>query len=452
MREQQTLLKQTSDFLRSAQLISPGQRILAAVSGGRDSCVMLHILCALREELGFALSVAHFNHNLREASGREQQFVGQLAADYGLPFYAGSVEAGVLVADGNIEDAARKARYAFLRQSAEEAGCQLIATAHHGQDQAETVLLHLLRGSGVEGLAAISPLENGLLRPLLFALPSHIEEYRAAENLAFCQDESNADARYLRNHLRLHILPQLAEINPRLLTALCATADICREDNDLLDELAQEALQQLWQPEQQAVGAGIFDLPLALQRRVLRLAVDALTYEEQVLSYAQTAAALKLKEEQQLPIGGGWLVYRRGGLHISRIQPPLLPLDEKIIPVAADGNWHKLADWGWEYKAMRNYNEPDAPEPAAYSIILPASMPDALFFRTRRMGDAVPSTGKAERRKLKDIFIKAKIPPHQRVAWPLLLAGEDIIWLPGLYQRKITPATPVIIVMAREYK
>lgn len=443
------LLQQTRNYLLTRRLIVPGESTVAAVSGGRDSCVMLHILRALRKELGFTLAVAHFDHGLREQSAPEQQFVRELAASYGLPFYGGAADVLALAQGGNLEDTARRARYAFLREAAAKAGAQTIATAHHAQDQAETVLLHLLRGSGLEGLAAIAPREGDLLRPLLFALPEQLEAYRAEHNLQFYEDESNADPRFLRNHLRLNILPQLRQINPRLLTSISTTADICREDNNLLTAWAAVALDELWQEDKQALAEGIFTLPPALQRRILRMAVARVAGEETVPSFAQTEAVLKLKEEQSVSVSGGWLIYRRGALFIAREQPPL-PEHKEIIPLIADGAWHALADWGWEYQAgfgsASSYGLPPF-----YAIALPADMAENLTFRTRREGDAVPSQGKMGRRKIKEIFIDAHIPPYQRTGWPLLTDGEKILWLPRLYRRDLPPGGKMLIIIARPF-
>ena len=457
MREQKDLLRQTRDYLLAGRFFAAGAHILAAVSGGRDSCVMLHILHALRSEMGFTLSVAHYDHNLRPASAAEQQFVREIATNYGLDFYAGAAGAGHKSTQNSklktqnwpakqatSEDAARRARYAFLRQAALQAGAHFIATAHHAQDQAETLLLHLLRGSGLEGLAAIAPQEGDLLRPLLFAAPRRIEEYCLAHDLPFCQDESNADTRYLRNHIRLNILPQLLQINPRLLNSLSATADICREDNAFLDGGADMALAELWLPQQQAVGEGIFSLPPAMQRRILRKAVNNVAGEDIILSYAQTEAALNLQEEQSTSINGGWLIYRRGALFISRVQPPL-PAHEEIISVIIDGNWHELAEWGWAYQAVCGPATALPPD----SIALPLPMAADICFRTRRRGDAVASRGNRGRKKLKDIFIEKKIPPYQRISWPLLLAKEEIIWLPRLYKHAPEAGGTAVIINIR---
>ena len=447
MNERQNLTRLTRDFLHNGQLVQSGQHVLAAVSAGRDSCVMLHLLHSLSQELGYTLAVAHFDHQLRPQSAAEQQFVRELADGYGLPFFGGGADVRALAVGVNLEDTARRARYAFLRETARKISAEKIAIAHHAQDQAETLLLHLLRGSGLEGLAAMAPLEGKIIRPLLSALPEQIEDYRAAHDLCFCEDTSNSDTSYLRNNIRLNLLPQLLALNPRLMQSLNATADICRADNVLLTAWAKVALDELWLQDSWAIAEGFFDLPPAIQRRMVRRAFTRISGRE--LSFAQTEAARALKEEQSVSGPGGWLIYRRQALYIAREQP-VLPDYQDIIPLKADGAWHTLADWGWEYMAEHNSYGIDAAPKGGDLLALPAEMAKSLSFRTRRLGDFVPSAGKTGRRKIKDIFIDAKIPPYLRAGWPLLVTKDEIIWLPGLFKREYETEKSKLIVLARK--
>ena len=446
MNEYHSLFRHTHNYLLAHQLMEPGGSIVAAVSGGQDSCVMLHILHMLSSKLGFSLTVAHFDHQLRPESAAEQQFVEKLAATYGLPFYSGRADVRTLAKGKNLEDTARRVRYDFLRKTMLEIGATKIATAHHAQDQAETVLLHLLRGSGLEGLAAMAPREGDIIRPLLSALPEQIKAYRLAYGLSFCTDASNDDPRYLRNFIRLNLLPQLLQLNPRLLQTLCATADICYEDNYLLTAWAKVALDELWLKDDGAIAPGLFALPPALQRRIVRLAFMQISGEE--LSFAQTEATRALKEEQSVSLSGGWLIYRRGALFISR-EKSALPEHRQSVPLKIEATWQTLADWGWEYLGAQVLDAPSFAAKDEYCISLPDTLLPNLYFRTRRAGDAVPSLGKSERRKVKDIFIDAKIPPYLRAGWPLLIVGEEIIWLPGLYKREYKQEKSTVKIFAR---
>jgi len=310
-------------------------------------------------------------------------------------------------------------------------GAGKIAVAHHAQDQAETLLLHLLRGSGIEGLAAMSPEEGMVIRPLLMAYPQEIEDYRAERKLTFCQDESNFSEKYLRNKIRLRLLPQLLVYNPNIIESLNFTADICREDNSFLDELAEIEFAQLWLDQKMAISGVAFDhLPHSLKRRVLRKAFCLVAGDNQELSYEQTLAMTQLKEEQSLSLPGGVVVYRRQDICFAEQKTPLVTHDQIIKP-CMQTQFTVLADWGWSYTAVANGNKTDI---NCDSIRLPLEYLADLSFRCRHDGDAVPSQGKKNKRKLKEIFIDAKIPPYLRISWPLLLYKDQIIWVPFLYK------------------
>jgi tRNA(Ile)-lysidine synthetase-like protein len=223
-------------------------------------------------------------------------------------------------------------------------------------------------------------------------------------------------------------------------------ANICREDNYLLTELTITAMAKLWSEGEGAIAEGIYDLPTALQRRIVRLAFMKASGGE--LSFAQTEAACALKEEQSVSLPGGWLIYRRGALYIGRAQKAL-PQYQETVPLIIDGAWHALAAWGWKYRA--NYvPSASADMPASGDgLALPAEMASGVCFRTRRAGDAVPSAGKRGRRKIKEIFIDAKIPPYQRAGWPLLCSEHDILWVPRLYKPLFEPKENAVVIMVR---
>ncbi|MCL1872578.1 MAG: tRNA lysidine(34) synthetase TilS [Clostridiales bacterium] len=284
---------------------------MLAVSGGMDSLVMLDMLCCLADELGITeMKVAHFDHHLRPASAEEGDFAEKEAGRRGLACCRGGADIGAL--SGNLEDNARRARYAFFREVAGDMGRAKIVTAHHALDQAETVLLHLLRGSGTEGLAAISPAEGDLIRPLLCLSREEIEIYQKEAGIGFCRDESNFSLEFQRNRLRLELIPTLLKYNPKVISALCATAEICRADNEYLAEEAACLFPDLWHDQELRLN----DQPLALRRRLLRLAFRQAGGGE--LSFAQTEAVLALKEGQRLALPGRIQAsYRMGSYSFS---------------------------------------------------------------------------------------------------------------------------------------
>lgn len=202
--------------------------ILCALSGGRDSVALLHFL----KEHGFHLAAAHFDHHLRPDSGQDAAFCRKLCESWGVPFYQG--EGDVAAMAGNTEANARAARYAFLERTAEETGAACIATAHNADDNLETVLLHLARGCGLNGLTGIRPRRGRIVRPMLQVPRSAVDEYVKEFDLPFREDATNADTSYARNRLRHQVLPVLRSINPRVAEAAGRMTDTLREDLDFL--------------------------------------------------------------------------------------------------------------------------------------------------------------------------------------------------------------------------
>lgn len=419
------LIKQVKNFIISQQLVEQGTTVIAAVSSGIDSMVMAEVLHSLNAELGFSLVVANFNHRLRAEAEEEAEFVAAWAAARNLPCVCGSADIRELSQTGNLQDVARRERYAFLRRVAAEHERPLIATAHHKDDQAETVLLHLLRGTGLRGLCGMSAADNGLIRPLLAVSRAEIAAFAAAKQLEFREDASNRQTKYLRNRVRLELLPQLADYSLQISENLLQLADICRAEDELLSALAAEKFALLWNAKLQSLDAVRFAaLPVALQRRLVRLAFAQLGAAGE-LSFAQVEAVRKLRDEQSCSLPGGWLAYLRGELCFAASKPAL-PLHKEELPLLADGCWHSLAGWGWRYCADMAKG---ATELQAGQFLLPMAQAEQAAWRTRRDGDRLGSS------KLKELFIEAKLPIHQRNSWPLLVVEGQIAWLPFFTQK-----------------
>lgn len=250
LKDKNGIIPKTLKYIKAHEMISPGQNVLAAVSGGGDSMALLLLLASLREELGFSLWAAYFDHQLRPESAREGDLAEELAQSLNIPFYRGAAPVRELCGGENLENFARGIRYKFLKDVARATKSQRIATGHHGDDQAETLLLHLLRGSGLEGLAAIAPVEGLLIRPFLQISKEEILEFCRENKVEYATDKSNFSLDYTRNRLRLEILPLLKTINPKLTESLMSTAEICRGENQLLQAAAIGAMEDVRLPSE----------------------------------------------------------------------------------------------------------------------------------------------------------------------------------------------------------
>lgn len=221
-----------------SELFPAGERVLCALSGGADS---MYLLCRLLET-GVPVTCAHYNHQLRETAGRDEQFVRSWCESRGIPLVVGRGDvAGEAKRLGQgIEETARQLRYAFLGEAARQEGCQLIATGHHAGDNAETVLMNLIRGSGARGLCGIPQRRGNVVRPMLSVTRREIEAYLTAHAVPHVEDESNGEVSYTRNRVRLQLLPLLEELNPRAAEHICAAAIRLREDDEELTRQGRE--------------------------------------------------------------------------------------------------------------------------------------------------------------------------------------------------------------------
>jgi len=224
MTRRRLLAPRVLEYCRNRALLAPGDRVLAAVSGGADSVVLLHVLQDIRGALDLHLVVGHVDHGLRRDSGEDAAFVEDLARDLGLPFLSRQV---CCAAPGrSLEEMARERRYEALQEMAREAGASRIATGHTATDQAETVILRMVRGSGPLGLAAILPAtREGVVRPLLCATREEVGAYARERGLRWREDPTNRDSRFLRNRVRVEVMPALRALNPRIDFALAALAE-----------------------------------------------------------------------------------------------------------------------------------------------------------------------------------------------------------------------------------
>lgn len=301
-----------------------GGIILCAVSGGRDSMCLLHYLYELSKTMEFSVAAAHFNHEMRDTADSDQVFVAEFCRERNIPFYVGRGNVYAIAAQSGIgvEETGRRLRYEFLEELAQRINADKIATAHHAGDQAETVLLNLLRGTGPEGLAGIPPVRGKLIRPLLQTNREEMEAYLEKHGIRFVEDQTNEDISYARNRLRLEIWPQLQKINPAVRENIVRASTIIRQENNYLDELARQYLDK---SGNKVLCRTLREAPGALRPRILRLLIVQSGLGRKDISAAHLAAMEELayrKGELNLP-GGAMVCCDGTVLEILKREAPL---------------------------------------------------------------------------------------------------------------------------------
>ena len=422
------------------RLFSAGETVVVAVSGGADSVALLDILSRLEDER-LILVVAHLNHGLRGAdSDGDQDFVSGLAARYRLPFVAQRIDVAALAADErlSLEDAGRRARYAFFARVARTHGATSIALAHHLDDQAETVLIRLLRGAGGGGLSAMaSSSRQCLKRPLLQVSRAEVEHYLKLNGLTHRTDSSNADTAILRNSIRHELIPFLRRYNPKISQRLAATADILACDEELLDQLTENAYARLAHREAGAIKLGIESLlkePRGLRLRLYRRALLALRGDLTRIGLVHLEAIDRLTHA--------------GRPNASAKLPGECLVTRCYDTLTFDGLAARAGD-GWELAVP---GEGDHPIPGGRRLLVqrvarpleldagsrsvaylcPEAAPFPWLLRSFTPGDRFTPLGMRGAQKVKDLFINEKIPPAERGRIPLLVSAGEIVWVAGV--------------------
>ena len=447
------------------RMFGTGDRVVAAVSGGADSTALVHLLVGLGRDLPLSVHVAHLDHGWRgRESDADRRFVERLAVRLGLPATCERLleDPALLAAQGR-EGAARAARCAFLERTAADLGARRIATGHTRDDQAETVLLRLLRGAGARGLAGIPPVRDPYVRPLIGASRAQVEDWLRRRNIPWREDRSNRDLTLERNRLRHEILPLLERrFRSGLAERLAATADLLRDDEAFLGAEAEVHYRALAQPVPDGValdaGALTAQAP-ALARRVLRLAFQRVRAAPEPPGRAVVARLLELARGPgagPLDLPGGIRAAVAGERLVLRRRDGAIP-----GPFTAESGVPGRLDWP---AAGISLNLQEVDRTAAYGDIRKGPKEVAfldlertgprLGLRSRRAGDAFYPLGLGGRKKIQDLLVDARVPREDRDRVGLLTAGGGrIAWVVGhrVDERfKVTPSTRRLLVVRNE--
>jgi tRNA(Ile)-lysidine synthase len=453
------LLQRIRQTIHDHQMFENGQILLIAVSGGPDSMALLHIFFQWRESFAIQLCVAHLNHQMRPGAAQDALFVEAAARDLGIPCLCDSIDVPAYQHQHKLspEDAARRVRYAFLSQAAAKMAAHHIVLGHTADDQAETVLYHLFRGSGLRGLRGMPPVRQPVIRPLIRVQHRDLLAYLRRHRIPFREDPSNQHRRYTRNRLRLDLIPHLqASYNPRLVDTLNTTAELLAADEAVLQNLAQEhfrAARMVATPtEVQLCMARILPLPLALQRRVLRYALAEVLGTLRGISHAHLAHILALLQTQagtkQLTLPGKAVVERRYDLlKITRQASPAAARAD--LPVAVPGVCEVKALGVTIISAIIPHEVTTCAFPDGDVAWLDAERVGTdLRVRTRAKGDRFHPLGRHAAKKLKTFLIDAKVARAERDSLPLFVTNAGIAWVGGVRiadWAKVTSATRTIL-------
>ncbi|HTY57600.1 MAG TPA: tRNA lysidine(34) synthetase TilS [Bacteroidota bacterium] len=433
------------EFSRTNGLFGEKDTILVAVSGGVDSMVLLDLLV---KEQGLSVIAGHFNHGLRGAeSDGDERFVAQRARMYGIPFHAGRGDTGGEAAKRGvgIQEAARDLRYDFLLRLRATTGAARIATAHHADDNAETILLHLFRGTGVQGMTGIPVARDGIIRPLLFAHREEIEEYSRIEKIPFRTDSSNAKDGYTRNAVRHHVLPLLKElVSPSVVDNINRSGDNFRTLAAYLQEETTTVLAECTTSRSAGTlrlsAAGLLARPLLLRQLAVLAAIEEVSGARPASD--RVSAVLGLLEKES-----GTLVTVPGGTEAARERDEIVirPRDETAgFSITVDaGRVFTTRGFRFASQLVEARGEP-AGRQTEYADAERTGV-QGLTLRSWREGDWFTPLGMSGRKKLSDFFVDEKVPVDRKNRIPILCTpGGDVIWVCGMRlddRFKITPAT-----------
>lgn len=467
------MLDQVRKTIARYAMLQARDRVLVAVSGGVDSVVLLHVLQELKKELKLTLAVAHFDHGIRPDSAQDAEFVKKLAQSLKLKFYAerADVPAYAKAHKLSLEVAARELRYQFLEKIAQAHTFNKIALGHTLNDQAETLLMRLLRGSGVEGLSGIPLVRSSehcqYIRPLIECSREQIEAYAKTHKLRWREDPTNYDTRILRNKIRHKLIPVLREYNPNLLEALGRTARLLSQAAHYAESKAEQALATLiTQQSLQELALdlkGFLALPEYLQALMLRQAVLRVNAfcELETAHIETTLEWVSRRGEGELHLPAGVRVLRRHdqliittcpGTSPKRFEYLLVVPGETVLPeigwrfqLVLSSRVRKFAGskvLNWHTRELANLR----------TIRLDADkIHGSLVVRNRRPGDRIRLHEGTK--KLQDFFIDRKIPREARDALPLICDENTVIWVVGeavneLY--RVTPRTKRVLQITAE--
>lgn len=437
------MLENVLNTIEKYNMLSAGDRVVVGVSGGPDSIALLHVLYTIKDRYNLYIHAAHLNHMLRgEEADRDTKYVEDFCRKLNIPCTVKYVDINELSQKEGFshEEAGRKARYELFLETAKKNGAGKIALAHNMNDQAETVLMRIMRGTGLDGLCGIKPVRDGLfIRPFLFTLRDDIEKYCEDNNLMPRIDSTNLEPVYHRNRIRLELIPYIKkDYSHNIETLLSTMAELLREDNEFINEYVESVYNELANEKQGGVSIDIMalkNLNNGVKKRIIRKAIDRVKgdlngieskHVELIISITDngtTGAAVELPGNVKARISYNLLniMMPTGETNVKFNYPMYIPGTTMIYETGDILNTEVLEAGSTDYLDNKKFVKYFDYGKIKYNLNL----------RTRQEGDFIVPIGMKGRKKLKELFIDNKIPREQRDNIPLVATGNEIIWVIG---------------------
>ena len=461
------MIKTITEMLTGACQLNRSDRLLVGVSGGADSLALLTAAAAD----GWDVHAAHFDHKLRASAAEEADFVQRFCRKRSIPCVVGSGDTAAFAEQHrmNVEEAARRLRYRFLFETAAAKKAAAVVTAHHADDQVETVLLHLLRGAGLDGLTGMAyrtitewHSQIPLVRPMLGIWREEIEAYCEERGLSPLVDPSNLDTGYRRNLLRHKIIPKLEAVEPTFKPNLLRTAEVLRGDRELLDSITE----QVWvealirdRDDELALDRQVFlGQPLGVQRRLLRrvfarfqpgltdISFEAIERARMLIQSPPVShqsdlfQGLRLSIRDEQAVVSKWAAEEELPLDWPQLADDTHVLLPRQGSVLLPNGW-MVSSEEFEIKKLNFDQVRTNPDP--YTAYLDGAVVNrGLVLRTRQDGDRYQPLGMAGQSvKLSDLMVNTKLPRQARERYPLVCVGERIAWVPGVQPAEFVRVT-----------
>ena len=423
-----------SEFIRRENLIEKGEHVFLALSGGGDSVALFRLLLLLQDQWNLKLSAGHFNHQLRDTAMRDEHFTRALCAKHGVDFYSGTGDVTSLAKKRGfgIEEAARNMRYTWLNEQANRIKADKILTAHHADDNIETVLLHLVRGSGVRGLSGIPPRRENIVRPMLCLTREEIELYLEKIGQDYVQDETNENTVFRRNLIRQDVLPILKTLNANLGETVLRSSQRLRQDASYLDALATAFLKDHLSTEIRLENEQLNNLHAAVRSRVFRQVaahfestLDAVHVSEleALLKNPSPSAQISLPHDLLARREYDVLVFTKKSLDFSAFEPIFLPKEGSVsVPEIGLRFFVRSAKCEKNENFVQNKKFYFQKEAICGKIML----------GSRKSGDKIRIHGRKGTKTVKKWMIEQKIPAHKRDSTPVFYDEGGPIAIVGI--------------------